>query len=256
MAVDLKYIIAYFRRYLIIFVWKLLFILIFLSISITTVKADPLVKTLNNPDQLNNNLVNTAVYENNVKHVDKGIKSIDLQNSLSDFNSMNGLQNNWLKAEDKDDLKTFKSKDIETSYNINDPTDETATVHTVRFFFQAIFDTEQPGNTTPGGDYVPSKIHKIIIDHDLDFGVVADKTTPEDANTANYFNFKSRNNTGDAYKYVHTIHDHLVIDGQGHTINLGNCDIALQKPSMGSIHTKKIDGLRMLIYIVKSFTVF
>lgn len=247
MAVDLKYIIAYFRRYLIIFVWKLLFILIFLSISITTVKADPLVKTLNNPDQLNNNLVNTAVYEHNVKHFDEGTKSIDLQNSLSNFNSMNGVPNNFLRDENEENeendpnvMHKFQAKDIETTYNINDPTDETATVHTVRGFFQAIFDTEQKNsdgtfaNTTPGGAYVPSKIHKIIIDHDLDFGVVADKTTLEDTNTANYFRFTSRNAVNDAWKYVHTIHDHLVIDGQGHTINLGNCDIALQKPSMGS----------------------
>ena len=246
MAVDLKYIIAYFRRYLIIFVWKLLFILIFLSISITTVKADPLVKTLNNPDQLNNNLVNTAVYEHNVKHFDEGTKSIDLQNSLSNFNSMNGVPNNFLRDENEENeenypdvMHKFQAKDIETTKNINNPNDETATVHTVRGFFQAIFDTEQKNsdgtfaNTRPGGAYVPSKIHKIIIDHDLDFGVVADKTTLEDANTATYFNFRSRNNTGDAYKYVHTIHDHLVIDGQGHTINLGNCDIALQKPTSG-----------------------
>lgn len=244
MAVDLKYIIAYFRRYLIIFVWKLLFILIFLSISITTVKADPLVKTLNNPDQLNNNLVNTAVYEHNVKHFDEGTKSIDLQNSLSNFNSMNGVPNNFLRDENEENeenypnvMHKFQAKDIETTYNINDPTDETATVHTVRGFFQAIFDTEQKNsdgtfaNTTPEGAYVPSKIHKIIIDHDLDFGVVADKTTLEDTNTANYFRFTSRNNTGDGYKHVHTIHDHLVIDGQGHTINLGNCDIALQRPN-------------------------
>ena len=245
MAVDLKYIIAYFRRYLIIFVWKLLFILIFLSISITTVKADPLVKTLNNPDQLNSNLVNTAVYENNVKHVDKGTKSIDLQNSLSDFNSINGVPNNWLKTvyergNNNNPVHTFDSKDIEITYNINDPTDETATVHTVRGFFQAIFDTRQkdpknPQNflhTWPGsGVYVHSNIHKIIIDHDLDFGVVADSTSDEDRTTAKYFGFTSRNNTGGAWKYVHTIHDHLVIDGQGHNINLGNCDIALQRPN-------------------------
>lgn len=184
-------------------------------------------------------------------------------------------------------ISVFNKRDIELS-----PNGEVATVHTVRGFLQAIFDTQQDtitgnitGNISDGKDNrkdnrkdtgitkpsaannIVSKIHKIIVTQDLDFGLVMangnnssglqssnqqdwkQMTSQEqsdwkqmtdqeqnfpfqdryamDQSTCAYFNLTNRTNSGDAYRYVGTFHHHLVIDGQNHNINFADLDLAL-----------------------------
>lgn len=161
-------------------------------------------------------------------------------------------------------ISVFNKRDIELS-----PDGEVATVHTVRGFLQAIFDTQKDtitgtissdgtdsrkdnGDTRPTyGKYFKSDIHKIIIDHDLDFGPVVangqntnspasdDEVTNQeqkdlnfkerhamDYGTCQYFRLSDRTTVG-TYRYVNTVHDHLVIDGQNHNINFASLDLAL-----------------------------
>ena len=154
-------------------------------------------------------------------------------------------------------MNVFNKRDIELS-----PNGKVATVHTVRGFLQAIFDTQQDkksdgtdlGHTRPAaGYYFTSDIHKIIIDHDLDFGpVVANGQTSDgnpdtnhttkqereninfkdrhamDQSTFTYFKLKDRNQVGTSWEYLDTEHGHLVIDGQNHNINFASMDLALR----------------------------
>lgn len=164
-------------------------------------------------------------------------------------------------------INVFNKRDIELS-----PDGEVATVHTVRGFLQAIFDTQQDiitgtydpeskndnrvdkGNTRPAStNYVKSNIHKIIIDHDLDFGPVMangkkqndpasdDEVTNQeqkdfnfkerhamDYSTWHYFSLADRTTVGGTWEYIDTEHGHLVIDGQNHNINFASMDLALR----------------------------
>lgn len=111
-------------------------------------------------------------------------------------------------------------------------------------------DGKDLGYTRPEtGRYFKSQIHKIIIDHDLDFGPVLangqtsdgtlDATKQEGKNinfkdrhamdqfTFSYFKLKDRNQVGYSWEYVDTEHGHLVIDGQNHNINFASMDLAL-----------------------------
>ncbi len=157
-------------------------------------------------------------------------------------------------------IRVFNKRDIELS-----PDGEVATVHTVRGFLQAIFDTQKDsainssnpndkGNTRPASTiYVKSDIHKIIIDHDLDFGPVMangqnanspasdDEVTNQeqkdfnfkerhamDYSTCQYFSLADRTTVGGTWEYIDTEHGHLVIDGQNHNINFASMDLALR----------------------------
>lgn len=177
-------------------------------------------------------------------------------------------------------ISVFNKRDIELS-----PDGEVATVHTVRGFLQAIFDTQQDiitgtydpeskkdtrvdkGNTHPAsGNYFKSDIQKIIIDHDLDFGPVMangknanspasdDEVTNQeqkdfnfkerhamDYSTCQYFSLADRTTVGGTWKYVDTVHGHLVIDGQNHNINFASMDLALRANSTHSNTNKTKD---------------
>ena len=183
-------------------------------------------------------------------------------------------------------IKVFNKRDIELS-----PDGKVATVHTVRGFLQAIFDTQKDtitgnitgtisdgkdnrtdnrrdkGDTRPAsGNYFKSDIQKIIIDHDLDFGPVMangkkkydpasdDEVTNQeqkdlnlkerhamDYSTCQYFSLADRTTVGGTWKYVDTVHGHLVIDGQNHNINFASMDLALRANSTHSNTNKTKD---------------